>query len=251
MFTNAKRVWAFYLVLMLVCIHTPTWALTVALPDTQASPGGVLVVPVVVKDAFELAGVKLEIKYNANLLTVKDINTGPDAAGFIFADSLIADKIILTMAHATGITKSRGILAELVFQISASALPGTVSGLVFETVQLYNANTEALTVTIISGMVTVTKIQKLSVLPNPFTPNGDGYNDYVEFLIPDVNTHSIDVFIFSMSGRRVRRITNLAGNSLIWNGLDEGRNTLEPGTFIYLIKSDSDHIAEGTITLMR
>ena len=91
----------------------------------------------------------------------------------------------------------------------------------------------------------------ISVLPNPFTPNNDGYNDFVEFEFPGMLTDPSDVFIFNVSGREVMKLSTPTGNRFRWYGVDDGNRSLEPGVYIYLIRVNGKNISNGTVTLMR
>ena len=93
--------------------------------------------------------------------------------------------------------------------------------------------------------------ETISVLPNPFTPNGDGYNDFVEFVLPNTQDSGADVQIFSMSSKRVKVLSKELAMVFRWDGTDSDGNALEPGVYIYLIKANGNQIANGTITLIR
>jgi len=90
-------------------------------------------------------------------------------------------------------------------------------------------------------------VQQFSVLPNPFTPNNDGFNDYTEFLIPENISGEISIAIFDISGRKIINIKN----STIWYGRDEHGRELKPGAYIYIVKNDQKIIAKGLIHLAR
>jgi len=93
--------------------------------------------------------------------------------------------------------------------------------------------------------------ETVSVLPNPFTPNGDGYNDFVDFIFPNTRDSRSEVQIFSMSGNRVEVLSNQHAMGFRWDGTDSDGNALEPGVYIYLIQANGNQIANGTITLIR
>jgi len=85
------------------------------------------------------------------------------------------------------------------------------------------------------------------IRPNPFTPNGDGYNDQVEFLLPELNEAGGIIRIFNLWGRKVRQLEQ----DWFWNGTDESGNDLPPGTYLYVIESQGDLITKGTLGLVR
>lgn len=93
--------------------------------------------------------------------------------------------------------------------------------------------------------------EAVSVAPNPFTPNNDGFNDIVNFSFSEILTPPAEVVIFNISGKQVRRLSAPSGDSFKWHGVDDDGRALEPGVYIYLIKANGKNISNGTITLMR
>jgi hypothetical protein len=69
----------------------------------------------------------------------------------------------------------------------------------------------------------------VEVSPNPFTPNGDGINDQVNFTVPVYKVLGDKVLVlevFSLDGRRVRRVARWASpavglHHLTWDGRDQ------------------------------
>jgi len=83
--------------------------------------------------------------------------------------------------------------------------------------------------------------------PNPFTPNGDGINDAVDFsvdLFLVTDPIQVRIEIYDLDGRRVRRLESgqvVAGTqSLRWDGRDEVGEVVAPGLYLYRISTDSD-----------
>ena len=62
------------------------------------------------------------------------------------------------------------------------------------------------------------------IIPNVFTPNHDGFNEYVEIRGA---TYEVELAIFNRYGKEVFRYYNYANN---WNG-----GNLSPGTYFYSI----------------
>ena len=92
---------------------------------------------------------------------------------------------------------------------------------------------------------------EISILPNPFTPNGDGFNDYVSFEFLEAATSPSEVRIYDITGREVIRLTTPEGNSFKWWGVDREGRSLQPGVYIYVIIVEGQNKTNGTITLMR
>ena len=86
-----------------------------------------------------------------------------------------------------------------------------------------------------------------SVGPNPFTPNGDGVNDRVEFAV-DVflitQQTTVTVEIFALSGERVQVLEMQALRAglarVSWDGRDDGGELVVPGVYAYRVAADSD-----------
>ncbi len=91
---------------------------------------------------------------------------------------------------------------------------------------------------------------RLAVSPNPFTPNNDGFNDDVEFDFEQVGNITNPVIrIFSFNGKLVRTLSALNGTRMLWDGLDENGNRLNPGVYLYVVQENNQLIGRGSITL--
>lgn len=83
------------------------------------------------------------------------------------------------------------------------------------------------------------------VIPNVFTPNGDGKNDVFEIL--SQNIVELNCVIFNRWGKQVAEITKPDG---VW----DGKNASD-GTFFYVLKAkgldDVEYDLKGTITMLK
>ncbi len=86
------------------------------------------------------------------------------------------------------------------------------------------------------------------VVPNPFTPNDDGYNDYVEFKKGDESPNDWIVTILDRSGRLVRQ---LPPGQNVWDGRDKSGTIMLPGTYLYLVSNKDQLIHRGFVHLIR
>ena len=92
------------------------------------------------------------------------------------------------------------------------------------------------------------------VMPNAFTPNGDGSNDYFYPRIDCVNPTSLTMRIYSRWGQRVFETNDLFGQ---WDGTYKG--TLQPsGVYLYYVEFDGldnnvnrSYKLTGSLTLTR
>lgn len=109
-----------------------------------------------------------------------------------------------------------------------------------------------ITVTSFVGNCQVTKQITIEVLgtsflivPNVFTPNGDGKNDVFEFLYQNITEFSC--VILNRWGNKVAEINAV---DKVWNGKDAS-----DGTYFYVIKAkgidDVDYNLKGTISIIR
>jgi gliding motility-associated-like protein len=92
------------------------------------------------------------------------------------------------------------------------------------------------------------------IIPNVFTPNGDGVND--RFEIKGIESYaSGEVAIFSRWGQKVYETTNYS-NGNPWEGTDMSGNKLADGVYFYVIKLNNQATLQleeykGTVTISR
>lgn len=87
----------------------------------------------------------------------------------------------------------------------------------------------------------------LRVLPNPFTPNGDGVNDVTNFdfaLLLFLGETDLEVDISTLGGTVVRRIGPLSRqvgrHEVEWDGRDDDGRLVPPGLYLYRFTANSD-----------
>ncbi|MHB9041897.1 MAG: lamin tail domain-containing protein, partial [Melioribacteraceae bacterium] len=88
---------------------------------------------------------------------------------------------------------------------------------------------------------------KVTINPNPFSPDGDGFEDYTVINFDLTKPLSqVRMKVFDSSGRLVRTLAenrlSSSKNSLIFDGLDDNNKPLRIGIFILLIET----VAEGS-----
>jgi len=99
-------------------------------------------------------------------------------------------------------------------------------------------------------------VQRLTLTPNPFTPNGDGVNDRTDiglsvFRISD--SRVLEVAVYSLAGRLVwrdERIVNAGAQTIPWDGRDGQGNLVPPGIYLVRVELDVDSDRGGT-TIVR
>ncbi len=94
-------------------------------------------------------------------------------------------------------------------------------------------------------------LDKVSVEPNPFTPNGDRINDQVHIsyaLLRLTKAMPLTVQIFDLNGRKVRDLISSSGTGMLyqltWDGLEDSGQRADPGLYIVRIAVESDSGSE-------
>jgi gliding motility-associated-like protein len=85
-------------------------------------------------------------------------------------------------------------------------------------------------------------------VPNPFTPNDDGFNDWAEFKKGDDIPQDWNISIMDRTGRLIRNLTN---GETIWDGRDKSGKVMFPGFYLYIVSSSNRIIHRGLIQLIR
>ncbi len=94
-------------------------------------------------------------------------------------------------------------------------------------------------------------------VPNPFTPNSDGKNDFAVFDYPEMFVNSATLYIYDLHGIKVYKgeigPVEDAGEQYkrIWNGRDSSGKPLPQGLYMYLIMVDNEIVCNGTIVIAR
>ena len=89
---------------------------------------------------------------------------------------------------------------------------------------------------------------EVEVAPNPFTPNGDGINDEVEFAFSVFKVQGSKLLVlevYSLDGHRVRSaeesVAHAAGRQILrWDGRDESGGLAPPGLYLCRVGMEVD-----------
>ena len=100
-------------------------------------------------------------------------------------------------------------------------------------------------------IITVEVPSKL-VVPNVFTPNGDGVNDF--FFLEAKSLSEISVLIYDRWGHKIYEVISEKGN-IVWDGKNQLGKEVAEGTYFYIIKATGkdggSYDKNGTINIFR
>ena len=99
--------------------------------------------------------------------------------------------------------------------------------------------------------VRVEEADDIVVSPNPFTPNGDGFDEEVIFRVSEAGLSAPSLQIFSFEGRQIFSSAELRGGDLFWDGTDTSGNAQRPGVYIYVVRDNNQTVDSGHVTLAR
>ena len=154
----------------------------------------------------------------------------PAARSFRFLFGITGICLIICSTHVTGVT-----------QAIAGSAPGNIAGNEWTEMQPHTSH---------AGISLESDGDGIRVGPNPFTPNNNGFNDFVrfDFSAADAVT-GYKVQVFDMNGKRVRSLSSDGQPEIIWDGTDTGGSVLKPGIYLYIIERNNRVVRRGSVTL--
>ena len=91
----------------------------------------------------------------------------------------------------------------------------------------------------------------ISISPNPFSPDGDGFEDFciIRYNLPLI-TSTLNIRIYDIKGRLIRTLANgeLAGSQgeIVWDGIDDNKQRARIG--VYVIFLEATDWSSGKVT---
>jgi gliding motility-associated-like protein len=165
---------------------------------------------------------------------------------FSEASVTISQDTTVSLGYSTTLEATGGIAYEW---SPSTTLDNPVTGTPVATP--FELTTYSVTVTVSDGCVTtrevtVTVDEDFRVdVPNLFTPNGDGINDYL--VIQNIFTYQVNLMIFNRWGTEVYASSAYQND---WNGTNDSGDNLTDGTYYYVITVGSK-VYKGAITILR
>ncbi|MDZ7289126.1 MAG: gliding motility-associated C-terminal domain-containing protein [candidate division KSB1 bacterium] len=98
---------------------------------------------------------------------------------------------------------------------------------------------------------TPAQVSRLTVRPNPFTPNNDGFNDQVVFDYSNLGLRNPSLQIFDANGVPVWSSHEGLGGRFTWNGRDDRGRDVIPGVYLYTLRDLGNNVASGYVVVAR
>ena len=172
-------------------------------------------------------------------------NTASDT-GIIY--TLQTQSPVFFVNHTTGIVPEH---ASLVITVTFNPRE---AGFYVDTLRIHSSDPDASVFNLIlmgNGVLPTQEEILVSVFPNPFTPNGDGFNDYVEFSFSQSGNRPPVIQIFNLRGKMIHELDGYTDHEYRWYGTDSQGHDVEPGVYIFVLTLENHHTSNGTITLIR
>ncbi|KAA3620417.1 MAG: hypothetical protein DWQ05_00300 [Calditrichaeota bacterium] len=267
-FKPAKNTWLAILSVILLCsFSSPVSAfqlppkLWIAGPDTALAPGAEFTLNFNIGSGFDpvedLFGISFELRYSTSeyleFVDPFEINPGdfllPDV--YLFMRHEKENNIVyLAISRKRGAPEQSGdgTLFSLPFRIAESAPENWKACFVVSGIFANDSDGNQVKVDQGSQFCIQVREPNLDVLPNPFTPNGDGKNDDLVFEreggIPDI----WEITIMDRAGRIIQKLENGKDR---WNGRDFNGAPVLPGAYLYIIRNGNEIIRRGLLGIIR
>ncbi len=126
--------------------------------DVSGAPGDVIQVSVNLTSSGEVVAMQFDLSYDPALLTYQQISAGSLTSAFTVYANEVADnkiRVIIYNLSNTPVAAGSGLVAQLQFQVAASASTGQTCSLGLNGVTLSDAQSQAVTTTVNDGQFSV------------------------------------------------------------------------------------------------
>jgi gliding motility-associated-like protein len=141
-----------------------------------------------------------------------------------------------------------GEVLSLNFEITDEAPPGTQICFALANITANDSTGKAIALQAGPPVCLTVDDVAIDVVPNPFTPNGDGANDRVEFKRDGGIPPDWIIRLMDRAGRTVRLLT---GGANTWDGRDDQGRPMASGAYLYTISNRKQVMKRGVIALVR
>lgn len=227
---------------------------SLSLPDTSASPGDTLLVPVEAAGALGVAEADMVIAYPAATLRVLDARTTESSRAFsVSSEQTAEDQVRVSMRSPQGIRRADGALLHIAIVVSGSAEVGSRNQVVCKEVAIRDQlagdvpvlGKLAAAVIITSPVSAVSEEEAAAPLPfslsqnypNPFNPTTTICCTIpAPALAGSQKGGNVRLMIYDLLGQRVRTLVNGAlepgQHTMIWNGKDDLGRDVASGVYL-------------------
>ncbi len=140
-----------------------------------------------------------------------------------------------------------GTVLTIPLKVAADINGGWQTCFILRNVSAQNSQGDSISLRIGEPLCISGVVQSLEVIPNPFTPNGDSFNDVIEWRKEAGFPADWSVSIMDRVGRLVKKLEN---GENTWDGKDEQNRDMLPGTYLYLVRSKTEVIQRGLMWLI-
>ena len=141
-----------------------------------------------------------------------------------------------------------GVVLTLPFSITADAVPGWQVCFAIRNVIANEPDGTPLALEAGPELCLQVGEPAVEVVPNPITPNGDGYNDDVEFKRDGGIPAAWQIRIMDRNGILLRTLT---GGANRWDGRDADGRLQLPGVYLYVIRDGERVVKRGVLGIIR
>ena len=133
-----------------------TYGVQISVPEITAAPGSEITVEIIADDVTGIAGGKIVLEYDPEVLTAKSTRKMDLFGDLLLVESLeVAGEVRLAMAGVAGLAGGSGTIIEVDFDISPDAMGSSSTALNLSEVELFDGAGDNLDIEIVNGIVNI------------------------------------------------------------------------------------------------